>query len=91
MSVLTEVVCEIEGSTFERTSKSLDELHNELIEAGFEHTGEVGEGNIVHYHESENGVNLTLVELPRGSALFPSGPIRGTIFGDEAVGVNLNL
>lgn len=80
---------EFSGSVVKRTSKPLEEVHAELTEQGFEHTGDVLSGK-VHYHENEGGLNLTVIETRRGSLVIPSGPIRGSVFGNEAVQLDIN-
>jgi hypothetical protein len=44
----------------------------------------------IHYHENENGLNVTLIETRRGSLVVPSGPVRGNLFGENAVDLNIN-
>jgi len=80
---------EFSSSTVKRTSKSIDQVHSELTEQGFEHTGDALDGR-VHYHENEGGFNLTIVETRRGTVVIPSGPVRGNLFGDQAVSLNIN-
>ena len=84
-----EPLIEFESSAVKRTSKSLDEIHQEFLDAGFEHTGTALDGKI-HYHENENGLNVTLIETRRGSLVLPSGPIRGNLFGENAVDLDIN-
>lgn len=74
----------IETSVFKRYDASPERVHQHLINNGFEPTGQIMDGRI-HYHEN-GGINLTMVDGPFGVIVFPSGPVRGAIFGKNAVG-----
>jgi len=75
---------ELELPVFKRLSTDFADLHEQFEEAGFKHTGEALNGK-VHYHESA-GIGITLVEGPLGGTLvFPSGPVRGFIYGENSV------
>lgn len=76
----------IESSVLKRFDKSASEVRKELKESGFEDTGAVLDGRLA-YHENA-GVNLTTLDGPFGTLVFPSGPIRGALFGKSAVGIS---
>jgi len=63
----------------------IDDAHEALVELGFDHVDDAAGGRI-HYHENDAGMNLTLVDGPRAVSLFPSGPIRGRLFGTSGLG-----
>lgn len=87
--IATQPIIEYEGSVVKRTSAPIDEVHQQLVDQGFEATSHILDGK-VHYHENESGINLTLVETRRGTLVFPAGPIRGSLFGDNAVDITVN-
>jgi tetraacyldisaccharide-1-P 4'-kinase len=58
----------------------------ELKNSGFTETGKVLNGR-VRYFENDAGINLTVVDGVRGSFVLPSGPVRGFMFGNNAVGL----
>ena len=74
----------IELSVLKRYNADASDVHDFLEEQGFEHKSDALGGRI-HYHESEGGFGLTLVEGPAGSLVLPSGPIRGSVFGSRSV------
>jgi len=84
-----EPLIEFSGSVVKRTSEDIDTVHAKLVEEGFEPTSHILDGK-VHYHENESGINLTLVETRRGTLVFPSGPVRGNVFGKNAVDIDIN-
>mgnify|MGYP006273254335 CR=1 FL=1 len=67
-------------SVLKREAKPKEDVETFLQRNGWERTGEIGQR--VSYYEN-SGVNITLVEGPRGTVILPSGPIRGTIFGKD--------
>lgn len=79
------MILEIRSSMFKRIDMEPDDAHEALIELGFDHVDDAAGGRI-HYHENEAGMSLTLVEGPRAVSIFPSGPIRGRLFGTSGLG-----
>jgi len=86
--ITTNPLIEFESSVTQRTGKSKEDVVQELKSSGFKETGSLLDGK-VGYYENNNGINLTVVETRRGSALFPSGPVRGELLGENAVSINI--
>jgi len=79
---------DINLSVAERTSKDKDEVVARLQEDGWEETGSLLGGKVGYFEKSS--YNLTVIETRRGSAVIPSGPIRGNLLGNQAVSFSLN-
>lgn len=73
-------------SVVKRSTESIGPVSQSLEEQGFEDTGQLMDGR-VRYFENPNGINLTVADGPFATLVFPSGPIRGSIFGNDAVGI----
>lgn len=86
--ITSKPLFDVQLSVAERTSKDKQEVVEELTTDGWEKTGSLFGGKIGYFEKS--GYNLTVIETRRGSAVIPSGPIRGNLLGDEAVSFSLN-
>lgn len=75
----------IDLSVFKRRTGSAEEVAKRLTNQGFEETDTVLGGRLI-YLENDEGINLTVANGPAGALVFPSGPIRGSLFGDSSVG-----
>lgn len=73
------------SSVFKREAKSMDKVVSRLKEEGWSETGSLG--SRVRYFES-SGISITVVEAAMGVLIFPSGPLRGRVFGDSGLNVN---
>lgn len=73
-------------SVLKREGKDIDQVSNRLENAGWIRTGSALNGRIRYFELA--GINITAMGGPFGTTIFPSGPIRGRLFGDEAVGVS---
>jgi hypothetical protein len=79
----------IESSVLKRYSADIDQVHSYLTSNGFSLTSRVAGGRVRYYESS--GFNITVVQGPFGTVIFPSGPIRGRVFGETAVSVGRGL
>lgn len=74
------------GSVIKRESASKEEVVEKFKSDGWKVTGTIGGGKINYLQKS--GINITVISGPRGTVVLPSGPIRGRLFGDKAVGLS---
>ena len=78
------------GSVIKRESATKEQVVEKFKKDGWRVTGSIGGGRIDYLQKS--GINITIISGPRGTLVLPSGPIRGRIFGDSAVGFsNISL
>lgn len=77
----------ISGSVVKRERADYEDIESKLINDGWQITGQIRD-RVFYFQRS--GINLTVVDGPTGTLVFPSGPVRGFIFGDGAVGVSRN-
>lgn len=68
-------------STIKRESKPKEDVERALLRNGWEETESLA-GDRLSYFEN-TGINVTVLETPRGTLVFPSGPIRGSLFGED--------
>jgi hypothetical protein len=68
-------------SAIKRESKPKEDVERHLIRNGWEKTGEALGGRADYYENA--GINLTVIEGPMGTLVVPSGPVRGTVYGDD--------
>jgi len=68
----------IGGSVMKREAKPLSEVDRQLTGDGWEKTAQPLD-RLAYYEKS--GINITAMEGPRGTVIFPSGPVRGMMFG----------
>lgn len=73
-------------SVLKREAKPISQVKSNFKSNGWEVTADLLGGRLVYVEK--NGINLTLLSGPVGTVVFPSGPIRGAAFGDEAVSLN---
>lgn len=71
-------------SVLKREGKSIDQVENRLENAGWKRTGSALNGRLIYFELA--GINITALQGPMGTVIFPSGPIRGRLFGEDAVG-----
>jgi len=72
-------------SVFKREAKSIEQVTNQLVTNGWTQTGSLG--NRVKYFENSR-LSITVVDGAIGTLIFPSGPVRGRIFGDSGLMAN---
>ena len=72
-------------SVFKREVKSIEEVVNQLKSNGWSQTGSLG--NRIKYFENSK-LNITVVDGVGGVLVFPSGPIRGRLFGSSGLSLN---
>lgn len=82
---MTGMNLNIGSSVFKRETKTITEVADRLRRNGWQQTGSMGE-KILYFENS--GMSLTLVDAPMATLIFPSGPIRGRIFGDSGLDIN---
>lgn len=70
-------------SVLKREDRPIEDVDNRLTNQGWKRTGQIARGRIRYYEKS--GFNITAMQGPAGTVLFPSGPVRGLVFGDNAV------
>lgn len=68
----------IGGSVIKREARPLSEVDRQLTGDGWEKTAQPLD-RLAYYEKS--GINITAMEGPRGTVIFPSGPLRGAMFG----------
>lgn len=73
-------------SVLKREAKSIEDVAARLRRAGWEETGSVAGGRVRYFEEA--GINITAVQGVFGTVIMPSGPVRGAIFGEDAVSLN---
>lgn len=73
-------------SVVKREGKSIEKVDQRLRDAGWKQTASVLGGRVRYYELA--GISITAVGGPFGTTIMPSGPVRGAIFGDDAVGVS---
>ena len=71
-------------SVLKREGKSIEKVDQRLTNAGWVRTSSALNGRVRYYELA--GINITAVGGPLGTTIMPSGPVRGAIFGDDAVG-----
>lgn len=71
-------------SVVKREMRDLSEVRSRLSQKGWDETGSIGDS--IFYFENA-GVNLTVVDGPRAVLIFPSGPIRGSLFNKAPFGL----
>lgn len=77
---------ELNLSVIKRTSSSADQVKGELKSGGFIERKEIMDGRVSH-HENSLGIGMTVVDGPMGTLVVPSGPVRGLLMGENAVGI----
>lgn len=70
-------------SVLKREMSPISKVESRLLSKGWSKTGSAMGGRLRYYENA--GFNITALEGPRGTVIFPSGPIRGVIFGENAV------
>lgn len=70
-------------SVVKRENKPIDDVAQKLVSDGWEKTGSVASGRVQYFEKS--GIGITAIDGPLGTVIVPSGPVRGSVFGDEAV------
>jgi len=75
----------IGGSVLKRESAPFEDVMEKLRRDGWSKTGELAQGRVAYLQSS--GINITVVDGPMGTLILPSGPIRGRLLGNDAVGV----
>lgn len=73
-------------SVFKREGKSIEQVDKRLRNAGWEMTSQLAGGRVRYYELA--GINITAVGGPLGTTIMPSGPVRGALFGDNAVSLS---
>lgn len=68
------------SSVVKREAKTIDKVDKQLKRDGWQETSRLAGGRLRYYEQS--GVNLTALEGPLGTVIFPSGPLRGKFFGE---------
>jgi len=76
----------IGSSVVKRESKTIEAVEERLLGDGWKKTGEVANGRVRYYQKT--GINITALKGPMATVLMPSGPVRGALFGQGAVGLN---
>lgn len=74
------------SSVVKRETRTLDSVTEQLQADGWVQTGSLG-GRVKYFEKT--GFNLTAVEGPFGTVVFPSGPLRGRLFGSNS-GLQVN-
>lgn len=72
-------------SVFKRETQSLDAVQRSLENNGWSRVGSYG-GRARVFEKS--GISITAVKGPLATIVMPSGPLRGKIFSEDAVGIN---
>lgn len=72
----------IGSSVVKRETRPLEEISQQLREDGWTQTGSIGE-RILYFEKS--GINITVMKGAMATLVFPSGPIRGRVFGDSGL------
>lgn len=70
-------------SVVKREAKSIEEVDSRLVDTGWERTASILNGRVKYYQNA--GINITAIQGPMGTVIVPSGPVRGAIFGKNAV------
>jgi hypothetical protein len=78
----------VDLSVIKRRTESIDRMERRLRAQGFSQTESILNGK-VRYYENQEGIGLTLIDGPLGTVLTPSGPVRGTLFGERSVGIGI--
>lgn len=73
-------------SVLKREAKPIEDVDNRLTNAGWNRTASVADGRIRYYALA--GVNITAIGGPFGTVIMPSGPVRGAMFGDNALNLS---
>lgn len=73
-------------SVVKREAKKISAVESRLLSDGWTRTGTALNGKVRYYQNSN--FNITAMQGPLGTIIMPSGPIRGLIFGNNAVGIN---
>lgn len=76
----------IGSSVLKRETAGISKVASKLTSDGWEKTGELGDGRVQYFQKS--GINITILSGPAGTLIFPSGPVRGRLLGDDAVGIS---
>lgn len=74
----------IGSSVVKREAKPKNEVVSQLTSEGWEITGEIGP--LTYLERSK--INITVMKGALGTVIFPSGPIRGRLFGDSGFEFN---
>lgn len=74
-------------STFKRSSRSIKDVEEQFEKDGWTETGKAGPRENVLYYQ-KTGVNITVIDGPLGVTVIPSGPVRGSMFGDSLSAVS---
>jgi len=77
----------LSSSVIKRDSRSVSDVTRELKQNGWNRTGSVLNGKLLYLENS--GFSLTVADGPMGTLVFPSGPVRGRVFGNS--GLNFGL
>lgn len=70
-------------SVVKRESRPTEEVVAQLENDGWEMTGSIGGDRVLYFEKS--GINITVMEGPMGTLVFPSGPVRGRLFGNSGL------
>lgn len=73
-------------SVMRRDSRELNKVKTDLTINGWVQSGSLGD-RVVYMENS--GFSITLIEGPMGTVVIPSGPVRGALFGDSGLSVDL--
>lgn len=76
---------DIGSSVIKRYDAPASQVRAMLAAGGFQETGSAMNGKIKFHQNS--GINLTTVDGPLATLVLPSGPVRGSLFGEDAVGI----
>lgn len=68
------------SSVLKREAKPIEDVEKQFRRDGWTKTSEVLGGRLVYLQKT--GVNITLISGPLGTAVIPSGPVRGKAFGN---------
>lgn len=77
----------IGSSVVKREGKTLEQVESIYLNKGWTKTGEVAGGRVLYFENA--GINITVISGAMGVLIVPSGPVRGRIFGEEAVTLNM--
>lgn len=68
-------------SVFKREAKDVQDVLSTLQSNGWSQTGQILNGRVTYLENS--GFSITVIDGPAGTAIIPSGPLRGKLFGDS--------
>ena len=73
-------------SVIKREAKPIDRVDSRLQNSNWTLVDSVAGGRVRYYEKA--GINITAISGPLGTVIMPSGPVRGAIFGENAVSFN---